>query len=68
MRTWVVILVLFLWVAGGFGWVDAYEARHHRTMDWARGGLMLAFWPLFALGVATRELWGLLRDAVRTRL
>lgn len=65
MTSWLLVLLLFLWVAGGFGWVDSYEAREAKGAGWLSAALMVLLWPVLAVALAVRELWETLRQLTR---
>jgi hypothetical protein len=65
MTSWLLVLLLFLWVAGGFAWVDAYEAREEKGVGWLGAAVMVLFWPGFAVALAVSELWQMLRQLNR---
>jgi hypothetical protein len=65
MTSWLLVLLLFLWVAGGFGWVDSYEAREEKGVSWLSAAIMVIFWPVFAVALAVGELWQTLRQLMR---
>lgn len=67
MMSWLVVLILFLWVAGGFGWVDSYETHKAEPLDWGRAALLVLFWPAVAVATASRELWETVRRSRRPR-
>jgi hypothetical protein len=67
MMSWLLVLILFLWVTGGFGWVDSYETHREESLDWGRAALLVLFWPVYAVAMAARELWQTLRQIRRPR-
>jgi hypothetical protein len=62
MTSWILVVIVFLWVAGGFGWVDSYEVRKQESVGWGRTGFMVLFWPAYAVATAITELWQGIRD------
>ncbi len=60
-NTSVVVLVSFLWIAGGFGWIVAREARGDQPLGWLTCVLILLVWPLMAVWAAGREIWSAVR-------
>ena len=47
--SWLLLLTAYLWIAGGLGWIDAYEVRDETTMAVRDKALVLAVWPAMTL-------------------
>lgn len=62
MTGWVLVLILFLWVSGGFGWIDSYEAREGTQFNLPGQALVMVLWPLMGLVAAVSQVWGGILD------
>jgi hypothetical protein len=52
---YLVALIGYLWVVGGFGWAAAYEKASGRELTSLGKGLVVLLWPLFGLVSAVME-------------
>ena len=60
MTGWLLVLVLFLWVTGGAGWINSYEVIDETEFTFVGKLLVTLVWPLMALVAAVYQV----RDAV----
>jgi hypothetical protein len=62
MTGWLVVLIFFLWVSGGIGWVNSYELAEEREMSGISRAFVMVLWPLFGLVSAAGQVWAGLRS------
>jgi hypothetical protein len=60
MTGWLLVLVLFLWVTGGAGWINFYEVMEDTEFNSLGKTAVLLTWPLMAVVAAVSQV----RDAV----
>ena len=61
MTGWLLVVIIFLWVSGGLGWIAFYEIREETEFTGVGRALVMAAWPLLGVVAAVTEVW----DSVR---
>ena len=61
MTGWLLVVILFLWVSGGLGWIAFYEVLEEDEFTGWGSALVMALWPLFGLIAVVTQVWDSLR-------
>ena len=61
MTGWLLVVILFLWVSGGMGWISFYEVQEETEFTGVGRALVMAIWPFFGVVAAVMEVWDSLR-------
>ena len=54
---WLLVVILFLWVSGGLGWIAFYEVQEEKEFTGLGSALVMAVWPLFGAVAAVTQVW-----------
>ena len=62
MTGWLLVVILFLWVSGGFAWVNSYELAEGHELTGVGTAVVMVLWPLMGVIAALSQVWSSARS------